>query len=871
MSLNTVRAAAGEATDIVGEDMLSADPFGVGDLRHTIETIIDGSNDGILNENANKDKNSIPTRRDLIAGAAVKDYALSRMDPRFARAHKLGVIHIHDLDYFSGDQINCSIPNVEDMFKNGTAISDKAITTPKSLQTAATLLSQIIAQVASNQYGGTTINNVNELLAPYLRASHEKYKKMLSPVIGDEDKLEDAATILSDKELSAAIQTISYQISTLSTSNGQTPFVTMSLRTLPDFEYKEESNRIIAEILNQRIKGIPGASGNYETQIFPKLIFFTNEYNVPADSEFHWLLRKAAECTASRMYPDYVSEKIMKRDYDGQVFAPMGCARSYESVLWTFRGRSHYTGIGTMFDELADVFEVRTQPDGVNDYIDLEGVTILDSHDGTPRMVECRRMVRNFGNDWVKVKTDCGINLHLTTDHPLHVEGKGRVFAADLEEGDILLKSAFENADQGIVPDSDSEIQRQKKTTAVRSVEPVTLSEASYDVTTESDYFDLSGVVSHNCRSFLPPYYDGEGAPVVEGRFNKGVATVNVPRCAIVARIKVLGREHALDASILPWDASGADVNKSSDVVLADGDVVSTDVAWERVRAQFWKELDSSLEILKGVQRYRVECLKGTKAGTAPMLWCHGALARLDPDDVIDPLFYGGYSSLSIGYIGLYEASELATGHSNFGNVVGNDFTVDIVRHLEQKADEWNEEDSLGWSVYGTPSESLVGRFASLIRAQFGAIPGIVDDNKTYLTNSFHVNVTQPTDAFSKIKFESQFQPLSKGGTISYVEMGDLRKNVDAILSVIEYAYNHILYSEFNGRSENVCLECGHQGEILIEKDELGNWGYQCPRCGNRDNAKIIAVARVCGYLGDNRHGISSFKLQEFKQRVIHI
>ena len=697
MSLNTVRAAAGEATDIVGEDMLSADPFGVGDLRHTIETIIDGSNDGILNENANKDKNSIPTRRDLIAGAAVKDYALSRMDPRFARAHKLGVIHIHDLDYFSGDQINCSIPNVEDMFKNGTAISDKAITTPKSLQTAATLLSQIIAQVASNQYGGTTINNVNELLAPYLRASHEKYKKMLSPVIGDEDKLEDAATILSDKELSAAIQTISYQISTLSTSNGQTPFVTMSLRTRPDFEYKEESNRIIAEILNQRIKGIPGASGNYETQIFPKLIFFTNEYNVPADSEFHWLLRKAAECTASRMYPDYVSEKIMKRDYDGQVFAPMGC------------------------------------------------------------------------------------------------------------------------------------------------------------------------------RSFLPPYYDDEGAPVVEGRFNKGVTTVNIPRCAIVARIKVLGREHALDASVLPWDASGADDDRSADVVLADGDVVSTDVAWERVRAQFWKELDSSLEILKGVQRYRVECLKGTKAGTAPMLWCHGALARLDPDDVIDPLFYGGYSSLSIGYIGLSEASELATGHSNFGNVVGNDFTVDIVRHLEQKADEWNEEDDLGWSVYGTPSESLVGRFASLIRAQFGAIPGIVDDNKTYLTNSFHVNVTQPTDAFSKIKFESQFQPLSKGGTISYVEMGDLRKNVDAILSVIEYAYNHILYSEFNGRSENVCLECGHQGEILIEKDELGNWGYQCPRCGNRDNAKIIAVARVCGYLGDNRHGISSFKLQEFKQRVIHI
>lgn len=333
----------------------------------------------------------------------------------------------------------------------------------------------------------------------------------------------------------------------------------------------------------------------------------------------------------------------------------------------------------------------------------------------------------------------------------------------------------------------------------------------------------------------------------------------------------MLGREHALDASVLPWDASGVEDVSDGVVVLGDGEVVPASVAWERVREQFWKELDESLEILKGVQRYRVECLKGTKAGTAPMLWCHGALARLDPDDVIDPLFYGGYSSLSVGYIGLYEASELATGRSNFGNAVGNDFTVDIVRHLEQKAEEWNEEDNLSWSVYGTPSESLVGRFASLIRAQFGVIPGIVDDNKTYLTNSFHVNVTQPTDAFSKIKFESQFQPLSKGGTISYVEMGDLRKNVDAILSVIEYAYNHILYSEFNGRSENVCLECGHQGEILIEKDENGNWGYQCPRCGNRDNAKIIAVARMCGYLGDNRHGISSFKLQEFKQRVIHI
>lgn len=676
--------------------MAGVDPFGVDDLRGTIATIIDGTNDGILNENANKDRHSIPTRRDLIAGAAVKDYALSRMDPRFAEAHKKGIIHIHDLDYFSGDQINCSIPNVKDMFDNGTAISDKAITTPKSLQTASTLLSQVIAQVASNQYGGTTINNVNELLAPYLRASHEKYKKMLSPIIDDPAKLEAAAKVLSDKELASSIQTISYQISTLSTSNGQTPFVTMSLRTDPNFEYKDESNRIIAEILDQRTRGIPGASGHYETQIFPKLIFVTNEYNVPEDSEFHWLLRKAAKCTASRMYPDYVSEKIMNRDYDGQVFAPMGC------------------------------------------------------------------------------------------------------------------------------------------------------------------------------RSFLPPYYDNDGKAVVEGRFNKGVATVNIPRAAIEARIKVLGRRQALDPQVLGWDASHGG-RKDGNVVLADGSVVSTKEAYDRIREQFWRELDSALELLKGVQLYRVDCLKGTKASSAPMLWQHGALARLNADDVIDPLFYGGYSTLSLGYIGLYEASELATGTSNFGNAVGGGFAMDVVRHLEEKADEWNEELNVGWSVYGTPSESLVGRFAKLIHAEFGDIDGLIDDTKTYLTNSFHVNVTQETDAFSKLAFESQFQPHSKGGTISYVEMGDLRKNIDAILAVITFAYNHILYSEFNGRSENTCLVCGHEGEIRIEQDEEGEWGYQCPKCGNRDNSKIIAVARVCGYLGDNRHGINQFKLQEFKQRVVHI
>lgn len=646
-------------------------------LRQEVNGIINGTNEAVLNENANKNKGSIATRRDLIAGAAVKDYALGHLPHNVAQAHKEGRIHIHDLDYMTFDQINCSIPNIKDMFDNGTVISDKLIETPKSLHTAATVLTQIIAQVASSQYGGTTINNVNELLAPYMRASYEKHHNLITQTLDCEPDNETRALAdaLTRRELRASIQTINYQISTLTTSNGQTPFITMSLRTRPDFEFKEESNAIVAEILDQRTRGILGKSGHYETQVFPKLIFFTNEHNVPEDSEFHWLLRKSAACTAARMYPDYVSEKIMRRDYEGQVFAPMGC------------------------------------------------------------------------------------------------------------------------------------------------------------------------------RAFLTPYYV-DGVPKVEGRFNKGVTTINLPMCALRARRRVLG--DALDESV-PWNTAGGDSEKRSEIESA-----------------FWEEVEEALNLLKEAQMFRVSQMRGTKASTAPILWQHGGIARLDADDVIDPLLYGGYSTLSIGYVGIYETCMLILGESNTTSK-GEDFATRILETLEQKSVEWNEEEHLGWSVYGTPSESLVGRFGDIIRRTFGDIEGLLDSESTYLTNSFHVNVRQPIDAFSKIEFESHFQPHSKGGAISYVEMGDLRKNVDAVLAVITHAYENILYAEFNSRSENICLVCDHEGELPVRRNEDGVWGFECPKCGNRDNSRLIAVARMCGYLGDNRNGVNDAKLNEFGQRVIHI
>lgn len=642
-------------------------------LQDEIKGVIDGSNDEVLNENANKNKRSVATRRDLIAGVAVKDYALSELPPHVAQAHKDGRIHIHDLDYMTFDQINCSIPNVPNMFAEGTVISDKLIETPKSLQTAATVLTQIIAQVASSQYGGVTIDKVNQLLAPYMRASFNKHYKEVLPYVDNAARAHELATLLTEKELTASVQTINYQISTLTTSNGQTPFITMSLRNVPGEEYEVESAKITEEILRQRKTGILGASGHYETQVFPKLIFFTNEHNVPKDSKYHYLLELAAECTASRMYPDYVSEKIMKRDYEGQVFAPMGC------------------------------------------------------------------------------------------------------------------------------------------------------------------------------RSFLTPKTYNDGSPHIYGRFNKGVCTINLPLCALRARDRILASDLVTDAS-----------------------TVLTPEEKTQLLDFFYEELEESLTLLHDAQCYRVERMMGTKAHTAPILWQHGGIARLNADDVIDEYLSGEHSTLSLGYVGIYETAKLLFGESNT-SATGRAFTQELLELFNRKTDEWNAEHYYGWSVYGTPSESLVGRFAGIIREQYGDIPGLIDGTFSYLTNSFHVNVREEIHAFDKLDVEAQYQPLSKGGAISYVEMGDLRKNPAAVLSVITHAYENILYSEFNSRSENICLQCHHEGELPVKQSESGEWGFECPQCGNRDNEKLIAVARMCGYLGDNRNGVNDAKLHEFAQRVIHL
>lgn len=630
-----------------------------------ILSLVDFSNDEINEENSNKNPTRASTQRDYMAGEVSKDLTERVLLPKdIVDAHKAGIIHFHDADYFANHIHNCELINLEDMLQNGTVITDTAITKPRSLLTAANVTTQIIAQVASNSYGGQTFSL--SFLAPFVDISRKKYineirTEMISEGIPiEEDQIKRIAERRVRIEISSAMQTIQYQLVTLMTTNGQTPFIScnMYLGEVEDEKTKDDLALLIKEVLRQRIKGLPNEKGVPITPAFPKLLYVLEEDNARPGSKYYELTELAAECTAKRMVPDYISEKMMLK-YKGDVYPCMGC-------------RSFLT------------------PDRF---------------------------------------TDNGIgNISKSKNYS---EGKHK-------------------------------------------------------------------------------YY---------GRFNQGVVTINLPDVAL---------------------SSGGDYNK------------------------FWSIFDDRLELCHRALRCRHERLLGTKSDIAPIIWQYGALARLEKGEKIDPLLYHGYSTISLGYAGLYECVKYMTGVSHT-DPDGKPFALEVMEKMNDKCNQWKLEEDIDYSVYGTPLESTTYKFAKSLQDRFGIIPGITDKN--YITNSYHVHVTEEIDAFTKLSFEAEFQKLSPGGCISYIEVPNMNDNIPAVLSVIEYIYDNIMYAELNTKSD-YCQCCGWDGEIkIVEKD--GKLIWKCPSCGNEDQNLMSVARRTCGYIGTQYW--NQGRTQEIRDRVLHL
>ncbi len=610
----------------------------------SILSLIRNANKDVMEENSNKNARTASTQRDLIAGEVSKDLTRRILLPEYiSKAHDEGAIHFHDADYFLQPIFNCCLVNIKDMLDNGTVINGKLIESPKSFQTACTVTTQIIASVASSQYGGQSVNVAH--LGKYLRRSADKYRSQVEEQFGDsvtEEVKQKFVDMRVKEALKAGVQTIQYQINTLMTTNGQSPFVTLFMYLDENDEYITENAMIIEEILKQRYQGIKNEVGVYVTPAFPKLVYVLDENNCLKGGKYDYLTKLAVKCSSKRMYPDYISAKKMRENYEGNVFAPMGC------------------------------------------------------------------------------------------------------------------------------------------------------------------------------RSFLSPWKDENGEYKFEGRFNQGVVSINLPQCGI----------------------------------LAKGD-----------EQKFWDILEDRLQLCYDALMCRHNALTGVTSDVSPVHWQYGAIARLKPGEKIDKYLQGGYSTLSLGYIGLYEVTKLVKGCSHTTEE-GQKFAVKVMQTMRDHCDKWKKDTGLGFALYGTPAESLCYRFARIDKERFGTIEDVTD--KGYHTNSYHVDVREKIDPFSKVKFESQFQKISSGGAISYVEIPNMKQNLDAMETVVRFIYDNIQYAEFNTKSD-YCQVCGFDGEIIINDDNE----WECPICHNKDQRKMNVTRRTCGYLGENFWNVG--KTKEIKSRVLHL
>lgn len=610
----------------------------------SILSLLRNENKELAEENSNKNTMIAATQRDYIAGEVSRDLTRRILLPEYiSKAHDEGAIHFHDADYFIQPIFNCCLINIGDMLDNGTVMNGKLIESPKSFQVACTVTTQIIACVASNQYGGQSVDMSH--LGKYLRRSKEKFRKHITYECAGQVDDATIERLVADRlkdELKSGVQTIQYQINTLMTTNGQSPFVTLFLNLQEGDPYLEENAMIVEEVLRQRLEGIKNEKGVYITPAFPKLVYVLDEHNCLKGGKYDYITELAVKCSAKRMYPDYISAKKMRENYEGNVFSPMGC------------------------------------------------------------------------------------------------------------------------------------------------------------------------------RSFLSPWKDENGNYKFEGRFNQGVVSLNLPQIGILAR----------------------------------GD-----------EEKFWQLLDQRLQLCFEALMCRHNALKNVRSDSSPIHWQYGAIARLPKGAPIEPLLYSGYSSISLGYIGLYEVTKLVKGCSQT-TPEGQAFSLKVMERLRSACDTWKKETNIGFALYGTPAESLCYRFARIDKERFGTIPDVTD--KGYYTNSYHVDVREHIDAFSKFTFESQFQKISTGGCISYVEIPNMRHNLEALKEVVRFIYDNIQYAEFNTKSD-YCQCCGYDGEITINDDLQ----WECPVCHNTDQAKMNITRRTCGYLGENYWNVG--KTKEIKSRVLHL
>ena len=618
-----------------------------------IKSILECNNEEVKQENSNKNPTVNSVQRDYIAGEVNKDFTRRFLLPEdIVEAHDAGIIHFHDTDYYAQHMHNCCLINLEDMLQNGTVISETMLEKPKSFSTACNIATQAIAQVASSQYGGQSISLAH--LAPFVQISREKFRRMVRKEMEEAGipVTEEQINLIAEKrvkeEINRGVQVIQYQVITLMTTNGQAPFITvfMYIDEVPEGQTREDLVAIIEEMLHQRIRGVKNEKGVWITPAFPKLIYVLEEDNIHEDSKYYYLTKLAAECSAKRLVPDYISEKVMKELKDGNCYPCMGC------------------------------------------------------------------------------------------------------------------------------------------------------------------------------RSFLTVYHDENNKPKFYGRFNQGVVTINLVDVAC---------------------SSGKDKDR------------------------FWKIFDERLELCHRALMCRHNRLKGTPSDVAPILWQYGALARLKKGETIDKLLYNGYSTISLGSAGLCERAKYMTG-TRHTDPHATPFALEIMQHMNDACAKWKAEHNIDFSLYGTPLESTTYKFAKCLQKRFGLIPGITDKN--YITNSYHVHVTEKINAFDKLKFESQFQKLSPGGAISYVEVPNMQNNIDAVLSVMKYIYENIMYAELNTKSD-YCQVCGYNGEIQIVSDDDGKLVWECPNCGNRDQDKMNVARRTCGYIGTQFW--NQGRTQEIKERVLHL
>ena len=618
-----------------------------------IKSILECTNEEVKQENSNKNPTVNSVQRDYIAGEVNKDFTRRFLLPEdIVAAHDAGIIHFHDTDYYAQHMHNCCLINLEDMLQNGTVISETMLEKPKSFSTACNIATQAIAQVASSQYGGQSISLAH--LAPFVQVSREKFRRMVRKEMEEagipvtEEQINTIAEKRVKEEINRGVQVIQYQVITLMTTNGQAPFITvfMYIDEVPEGQTREDLVAIIEEMLHQRIRGVKNEKGVWITPAFPKLIYVLEEDNIHEDSKYYYLTKLAAECSAKRLVPDYISEKVMKELKDGNCYPCMGC------------------------------------------------------------------------------------------------------------------------------------------------------------------------------RSFLTVYHDENGKPKFYGRFNQGVVTINLVDVAC---------------------SSGKDMER------------------------FWEIFDERLELCHRALMCRHNRLKGTPSDVAPILWQYGALARLKKGETIDRLLYNGYSTISLGYAGLCECVKYMTGKSHT-DPQATPFALEIMQHMNDACAKWKAEHNIDFSLYGTPLESTTYKFAKCLQKRFGIIPGITDKN--YITNSYHVHVTEKINAVDKLKFEAQFQRLSPGGAISYVEVPNMQNNLDAVLSVMKYIYENIMYAELNTKSD-YCQVCGYNGEIQIVSDDDGKLVWECPNCGNRDQDKMNVARRTCGYIGTQFW--NQGRTQEIKERVLHL